>query len=204
VVRVDGALLRGVTLPALDVSRTTEHCVIRTELPARQHQLRFFVDEERDIPEMSETDNAYEWRIQAAPAPVGTPAPTNAPIPTGTPAPAGTPALTATCAPRPPIKVTQTSVGGRLIAHVQVSPLNGQQPNTLRSLRLGALRNARVSVNGQPVTSGQSATVPAGSTAIDLTVERVTPGQAITVPFTVVDGCGEWQTFVGGGPGAGL
>ena len=44
----------------------------------------------------------------------------------------------------------------------------------------------------------------ANTVAADFTVERVTPGQATMVPFTVVDGCGEWQTFVGGGTAAGF
>ena len=30
------------------------------------------------------------------------------------------------------------------------------------------------------------------------------PGQPAMVPFTVVDGCGEWKTFVGGGTAAGF
>jgi hypothetical protein len=37
-----------------------------------------------------------------------------------------------------------------------------------------------------------------------LTVSRVTAGQATTIPLIVVDGCGEWPTFVGGGASAGF
>jgi hypothetical protein len=33
-------------------------------------------------------------------------------------------------------------------------------------------------------------------------VLRATPGHATTLVFTVVDACGEWPTFVGGGPTA--
>jgi len=112
-------------------------------------------------------------------------------------------ALTVTvneCAPRPADKVTTTVNGGKLTAHVQASPLNTQQPNPLKSLRFGTLQNAKVAVAGQPITNGQTVALPANSSTVDLTVERVTPGQATTVPFTVIDGCGEWQTFVGGGP----
>jgi hypothetical protein len=47
-------------------------------------------------------------------------------------------------------------------------------------------------------------TLPGNVTVADFTVERVTPGQPTTVPLTVVDGCGEWKTFVGGGSGAGF
>ena len=372
-IRANGVLVRAVTLSALDAGQTTEHCAIRTELPAAEHQLRFIVDEGRQIPEMSETDNAYEWKIPALAAPVtavpvgvndaytvaanttlNVPAPgvlandtdldsqtLQAAVKTGpshgtltlqpngafsytpmagfsgtdtftytasdavnfsapttvtitvtaspaspgarddtftvaagstlnVPAPGvlgndtdpGSPTLqaavgqgpahgtlalqpngafsytpaggfsgtdsftyratdqtnlsaTATvtiavtplapasdCAPRPPVRVTPTVSGGKLTAHIQVSPLNTQQPNSVRTLRFGALQNARVTVGGQPIASGQSVTVPAGSSGVDVTVERATPGQAITVPLTVMDGCGEWQTFVGGGPGA--
>ena len=35
-----------------------------------------------------------------------------------------------------------------------------------------------------------------------LLVHRVTPNQPATVPLVIVDGCGEWPTLVGGGPGA--
>ena len=86
------------------------------------------------------------------------------------------------CAPRPPVKVTQTVSGGKLAAHVQATALNTQQPNPLRSVRFGTLQNARVTVGGQQIAGGQTLTVAAGSSTVDLTVERVTPGQATTVP----------------------
>jgi hypothetical protein len=35
-------------------------------------------------------------------------------------------------------------------------------------------------------------------------VERVTPGLSTTVPLSVIDSCGEWPTFVGGGADAGF
>jgi hypothetical protein len=35
-----------------------------------------------------------------------------------------------------------------------------------------------------------------------LTVHRQAAGQAATVELTVTDGCGQWPTFLGGGPGA--
>jgi hypothetical protein len=31
-------------------------------------------------------------------------------------------------------------------------------------------------------------------------VARATAGRATTVPLVLVDDCGEWKTFVGGGP----
>jgi hypothetical protein len=88
--------------------------------------------------------------------------------------------------------------------HVASSPLNNQQPNALQQLKFGALQNAKVTYNGQQVNSNQTVTLPANATAADFTVERVTAGQPTTVPVTVVDGCGDWKTFVGGGASAGF
>jgi hypothetical protein len=53
--------------------------------------------------------------------------------------------------------------------------------------------------NAAPVAGHDGVGGVAGTT---LTVERLTPGQATTVPLTMVDACGEWPTFVGGGPTA--
>ena len=106
------------------------------------------------------------------------------------------------CAPRPRIVTTQTAGGGKLAVHVQATPKNTQENNVLTEVRFGTFQNARVTLNGQLVTSGQTFIVPATTVAVDFTVERVTPGQSTTVPFVVVDGCGQWPTFVGGGAGA--
>jgi hypothetical protein len=93
------------------------------------------------------------------------------------------------CAPRPRVQAAPAVGGGKLRSvHVEPTPLNTQQPNPLKELRFGALQNARVTLNGQPVASGQVVTPPAGASALDLTVERAT----------------QWPTFVGGGTGAGF
>lgn len=44
--------------------------------------------------------------------------------------------------------------------------------------------------------------IGAGATSYTFTVRRVTSGQGVQVPFTVVDACGSWPTFAGGGPTA--
>ncbi|MCC7367816.1 MAG: hypothetical protein IT306_05310 [Chloroflexi bacterium] len=108
------------------------------------------------------------------------------------------------CSPRPAVTVSQRVSDGKLLVHVATSALNSNQANPLNELRFGALRNVRVALNGQPVASGQNVSLPPGAAAVDFTVERVTPGQATIVPFTVVDGCGSWSTFVGGGASAGF
>ena len=83
-------------------------------------------------------------------------------------------------------------------------PTNTNRNNPLQQVKFGAFQNATVTMNGQPIVSGQTVTLPPNSPAMDFTVRRVTPGQSTTVPFTIVDGCGEWPTFVGGGTGAGF
>jgi hypothetical protein len=96
--------------------------------------------------------------------------------------------------------------GGKLQVHVEATAQGTQVNNPLIRLEFGQMQNARVFLNGQPIASGQSFPVPAPHNArgIDFVVERVTPGQAAMVPFTVVDDCGAWPTFVGGGTGAGF
>jgi len=63
--------------------------------------------------------------------------------------------------------------------------------------------NARVDVvNGpQNLVGVQSLPVFSGTQPVVFLVRRVGPG-AITVPLTAVDTCGEWPSFVGGGPDA--
>lgn len=108
------------------------------------------------------------------------------------------------CAPRPRVQTSPTAGGGKLQVHVEATPLNTAANNPLQELRFGVFQNAKVTIGGQLVASGQTYTVQARTVTIDFTVERAAPGQATTVPFTVVDGCGQWQTFVGGGAGAGF
>jgi len=114
------------------------------------------------------------------------------------------PAPTTACSPRPAVVATPAASGGKLNVHVQATPLNTLEHNTLTEVRFGQLQNAKVTLNGQTIASGQTYTVPANSVGVDFTVERVAAGQATTVPFVVVDGCGQWPTFVGGGAAAGF
>jgi hypothetical protein len=106
------------------------------------------------------------------------------------------------CTPRPRIQTNLTPGGTSLQVHVEATPLNTQQNNPLHELRFGPLQNPKVTLNGQSVASDQTVTIAPNTHAVDFTVERMTPGQATTVPFTVLDGCGLWPTFVGGGTSA--
>jgi hypothetical protein len=108
------------------------------------------------------------------------------------------------CGPRPSVAVTTSVANGALLATVSASDTDAPTNNRLQSIQFGELQNATVTLNGQPVASGQTVTLPANTTSQSFTVRRITAGKATTVPFTVVDGCGSWKTFVGGGTAAGF
>jgi hypothetical protein len=77
--------------------------------------------------------------------------------------------------------------------------------NSLSSVRIAAIHNAAVTLNGSPVTPGQTVTLPAGTQQATVIVDRHAPGhdpnRATGVGLVVTDACGEWTTFVGSGPG---
>ena len=121
----------------------------------------------------------------------------------GGPAPPPAPAPTA-CSPRPPVTVQTAPAGG---GRLQVTARAGTSPllpdNRLRAIRLGAATNALVDVAGRTNLTGNiEVPLPADTRDVTLVVRRASPGAATTVPLVVVDGCGDWPTFVGGGPGA--
>jgi hypothetical protein len=88
-VRADEARLRTVTLPALEVHETTEHCVLGSEIPAG-YLLTFSVDDDWTIAEMNEHNNQYQWRVSpqtsvGAPQPALSQGQTSSPTPTASP-----------------------------------------------------------------------------------------------------------------------
>ena len=72
--------------------------------------------------------------------------------------------------------------------------------HSLSSLRFGNATNARIDVPGgqSNMTGNFNVALPAGTTSTTFTVRRGQAG-AMTVPLTVIDGCGDWRTFVGRG-----
>jgi parallel beta-helix repeat protein len=159
--------------------------------------------------------------LPAHPAGSGTPTPTQTPAGTATPAqtptqtatptrtPTPSPTLTPTprpsCTPRPDVRVTtQAGAPGTLNVTVAISRQASAPNNTIAQLQFGAAQNATVTVSGQAHPGGNfAATLPAGTQQTTFTVARPANGtQSTTVPFAVVDDCGAWQTFVGGGPSA--
>jgi hypothetical protein len=121
---------------------------------------------------------------------VQTPTPTPTPgTPTATPVPA------VACSPRPPVQLSTTAAGGGL----QVSVTATGQNNRLLSLQIAETTNALVDVAGQTGRTGVfSVNLPGTSTSTSFTILRAGVGPA-TVRLAVVDRCGSWTTFVGGG-----
>jgi len=108
------------------------------------------------------------------------------------------------CSPRPPVAVSSVPTGdGRLAMTLTAGTQGPNGANRLTELRFGAGANTLVDVAGQTGKSG-AFTVPLNGSVVSVTfvVRRATPGQATTVPVTIVDTCGDWPSFVGGGPGA--
>ena len=78
-----------------------------------------------------------------------------------------------------------------------------QGTNRLQQLRFGAGSNAVIDTGTQAASGGNfSINVPATPSEYTFTLKRAASGQAVTVPVTVVDSCGEWQTLIGSGTGA--
>jgi hypothetical protein len=92
---------------------------------------------------------------------------------------------------------------GRLEATITARTNLGTPTNSLLRLDFAKPAVAIVDIPGGP--SNQAApftyTPTAGTTSVSFFIRQQTPGQAATVPLTVVDTCGNWPTFVGGGAG---
>jgi hypothetical protein len=170
-----------------------------------------------DVPGFDRTSNGdydgFLAKLGPTPTPTSTGTPTSTPTTTSTPIPTNTPVPTSTstatptprfCAPRPAVRVATSPVGpGRLRVTLSAQTLPGTPTNSLRELRFGVDTNAGIDVPGVG-TVGQGSVVPLAPGTAETTffVRRQVPNAATTVSLVVVDACGEWPTFVGGGPTA--
>ncbi|MFN8633784.1 MAG: S8 family peptidase [Chloroflexota bacterium] len=141
-------------------------------------------------------------RVNAAAAVGGgavSPTPTPSPTPSPTPPPA-----TVSCNPRPKISVTSARSAPGVLTVTVTAGTASQGTNRLQQLRFGAGSNAVVqsadSGNGQ--SGSFTISLPNTPSTYSFTIRRSSPGATVTVPLTVVDSCGDWSTFVGGGPNA--
>lgn len=121
--------------------------------------------------------------------------------PTGLGTPNGVTAFStvSACSPRPPVSISPVPNGqGGLLVTVAASGAN----NLLQALQFGTAANGLIDIPGGPTGAVGGFSVPLGtSNVFTFTVRRQATGST-TVPFTVVDNCGSWPTFVGGGAGA--
>ena len=90
---------------------------------------------------------------------------------------------------------------GTLNVIVTVTRSAAAPNNTIREIRFGAAQNGTIEINGQTRPGGSfTATIPPGRQTQTFIVRRSPSGAAsTTAPFTVVDDCDDWNSFVGGG-----
>jgi len=137
-----------------------------------------------------------------------TPTPTSAspqtPTRTPSPTPTQTPAATIACSPRPPIVMSHAPAGlGALQVSIFASTAPSSPNNRLHELQFGVATNAKINVQGIVGAVGNvTVALPGHPEVVSFTVHRAAPGLATTVPVVVIDDCGAWPTFVGGGPDA--
>ena len=124
------------------------------------------------------------------------PHPSTLDIPTPTPTPRPS------CAPRPPVTVTtQRGAPGTLQVTIAATRPAAAPHNIVKQIQFGPAQHAIVEIDNEARPGGNfTATIPAGTQQVTFLVRR-SPANApsTTVPFTVIDDCGEWKTFVGGG-----
>jgi hypothetical protein len=160
------------------------------------------------------TDGSFLRLVEAflpsggAPPPTATSTPTRTATATATATPARTSTPTATPYPQPDVGVGAGPNPSTRTLHSTITARDAgcaQGNNQLVALRFTRLANATVDVPGAGTVSGaQPVALPSRPAAVTLTIRRVTEGQPTTVEVVVTDGCGEWPTFIGGGPSAGL
>lgn len=112
----------------------------------------------------------------------------------GTFAPLGLFGQLVNCSPRPRVSVgTQPTGDGRLLVTVTAGG------GVIREIQFAASTNALVTVGNEVDRATAFAHRPAAPTAqLQFQVRRA-GGGAAQVPMTVIDDCGPWPTFIGGG-----
>jgi hypothetical protein len=74
--------------------------------------------------------------------------------------------------------------------------------NRLQQVQFGAGVNAVIEAGAAAQAGNFTVTMPAKSVSCTFEVKRGVAGAATTVPLMVIDSCGPWSTFVGGGHSA--
>jgi subtilisin family serine protease len=136
------------------------------------------------------------------PSPSPSPSPSPTPSPTPAPSPTPTPAPPVACSPRPAVTVRTAKGGPQELRVTLTASATDGTTNRLREIRFGSSANAVIETGAQARAGNFSVTLPASSNEYTFVIRRVSSGGGVTVPLTAVDDCGEWNTFVGGGPNA--
>jgi hypothetical protein len=105
---------------------------------------------------------------------------------------------------RPAILVTtEPHVSGQLKVTVEATNSGGVPDNSLHAIRVITLTNASVEMGGDTIRQADvSVDLDEGTEEVHFFAQREDNTLPYTVTLGVTDDCGEWQTFVGGGPGA--
>jgi hypothetical protein len=99
------------------------------------------------------------------------------------------------------VVVSQPAGQGRLKVNIESTNTPGVADNALRGLHIITMTNASVQIQGDVIRSaGGTFELDEGITGAHFFVQRTTAGQGFAVTMGVIDQCGEWPTFVGGGP----
>jgi len=108
----------------------------------------------------------------------------------------------ADCTARPNIAVsTRPLGGGRLETTVRAQSSSAVPGNVLERIVFSAVQNGSISLGGAPIAVGVPVSLN-GAASATFVLTRQQAGQASLASFTVVDRCGDWKSFVGGGPDA--
>jgi hypothetical protein len=106
------------------------------------------------------------------------------------------------CPDRPPVTVQSVRTGpGTLTVTLRANDSVSIAGNEIQSVAVTQIVNAFVTLGSQVERQTPfTVTFPGGTPTTQVTVRRQQAGQAFRADLTVTDGCGPWQTFVGGGP----
>jgi hypothetical protein len=103
------------------------------------------------------------------------------------------------------VHLSTAVTAGRLQATIAAGTSTLLPGNRLQSLTFTRLDNAIVDVPGQPSITGPGpvvVTLPNGTPQMTCFLRRLRAGSASTAEVAVMDHCGSWKTFFGGGVAA--
>jgi hypothetical protein len=115
-----------------------------------------------------------------------------------------TDAVAAACAPRPPVGLSVTPHDAERLRVTISAGLSPTSPaNRLRELRFSPQSASLFDFGTAPWSVANGVVrLTDGPATVTFLIRRPAGAAALTIPLTVVDDCGAWPTFVGGGPGA--